>query len=312
MRFQSSHVLDFTSDVVMPALKASLSLMVGAGDLNHNDMPNVQQFSHDVFFCNAWDMHGSFQTNIDWIEKNESTKIICVVDYYDEDQRNKFIELFKGRFHLIDGHGGHVPHFTILELERLLAEGGEAVNIHEKSESMMPIDDAKYYFENGYFPGFAPSPAYLTSRIYIPSRSMSQEEVRELERLFIAKINHLEKSLTQITIQTDILENLSLLSLADLQQILACLQYEKQMPINMNGHICMNMRIWQDLTRLEIVIKKVPVDFFDAEINDKDFDTAKKARADYIIEAIRQDMENGNILGQFAKYRTLKKLLDKI
>ena len=291
MRFNTKYVLDFASEV--RPFNKFLTLMVGAGDLIHNGIPNVQMFDSDIFFCNAWDDHGSLQANIDWLEQNNSTKLICVVDYYKEDQRRRFIDTFKGLFRFIDGHGGHVPHFTVRELEELLAEDGEAVNIHEKSETMLPLNSAMYFLKDGQFPY---SQSYLTGRIYGGS-------LEGLELLFIAKIQQIYRTARQITIQPDILENLTLLSLADLQQIACCLLYDREMPLNMKGNICMNMRSWRDCSQLEIVMKKVPVDFFDGS-----FVSESTARADYIIEAIKRDMASGDILGQFAKYRTLKKL----
>jgi hypothetical protein len=67
----------------------------------------------------------------------------------------------------------------------------------------------------------------------------------------------------------------------------------------------MNMRIWQDTSQLEIVLKKIDVDFFEdlvANLENK----ANQAHAYRIIQAIRRDMERGDIYGQHAKYRTLK------
>ena len=302
----SSRVLYFTSDQTIPDfMNVPLSLMVGAGDLNHNDIPNVEFFSHNVFFCNAWDVNGSFQENIDWLERNNSNKIICVVDYNNMEQRQRFINTFKGKFYLIDGHGGHVPHFTIAELEKLLMLNGEAVNIHEKSETMIKLSDMEYFLTNGNYPGYIAAKSYLTARIYVPGQVFTQEQEDDLHVRFTEKIQIAASKAMQISIQTNILENLSLLRLSDLQQIMCCLLYENEMPLNMKGHICMNMRIWQDTSQLEIVLKKIDVDFFEdlvANLENK----ADQAHADRVIEAIRRDMARGDIYGQHAKYRTLK------
>ena len=279
--------------------------MVGAGDLIHNDILNVEMFDSDVFFCNAWNINGSFQANVDYLESTQSSRIICVVDYYNEVQRRRFIDAFKGRFHHIDGHGGHVPHFTVAELEELLVEGGEAVNIHEKSETMLPFKDAKYFLEHGYFPGYKAASSYLTGRIYMPSRALTSEEIAEITELFIKNIRTAKVGRSnQITLD---IENLEDMSLSELQEIATCLQYEKEMPLNMKGRICMNMRSWRSLVSLEIVMRKVSVDFFESIIDATIPD--KKAYADRVIEGIRNDMRRGDIFGQFAKYRTLNKLL---
>lgn len=314
---RSEHVLDFASDLQMPLLPKRLSLMVGAGDLIHNEFLNVEMFTSDVFFCNAWDVNGSFQANIDYLENEGLPRIICVVDYNDDVQRRRFIDAFKGRFYLIDGHGGHVPHFTVAELEELLCVGGDAMNIHEKSETMLPLKDAKYFLQNGHFPGYTARHSYFTGRIYNSEVSLGQrkygpltdEEVAELEQVFIENIRATVRSTkfglpNQISLDTDILENLERMGLSSLQQIATCLYYEKSMPLNMKGRICMNMRAWKDVTQLEIVMKKVSVDFFEWT----EYNLETQERAYRIIEAIQRDMERGDIFGQCAKYKTLQKL----
>ena len=307
----SKYVLDFAVEVTVPEFKNPVSLMVGAGDLIHDGILNVEKFSEsDVFFCNAWDIDGSFKANIDYLEAMQYNKIICVVDYHDYTQRRRFIEAFKGRFYMIDGHGGHVPHFTVAELEELLTEGGEAVNIHEKSETMLPLKDAKYFLENGFFPGYIASHSYLTGRIYdktcVPlTYGITDTQTAELEQLFIENIRTCSRRTylnmpSPITLDTDILENLHLLSLSDLQQIAACFHYHKEMPLNMRGRICMNARTWRHGYFLEIVLKKVPIDFTPGSPMDE-------LRVARIVEAIKRDMERKDLVGQWAKYRTLTK-----
>jgi hypothetical protein len=287
------------------------SLMVGAGDLIHDGVLNVEKFvGSDVFLCNAWDVDGSFKANVDYLEAHQYNKIICVADYNSYTERRRFIDAFKGRFYMIDGHGGHVPHFTVAELEELLAEGGEAVNIHEKSETMLPLKDAKYFLENGFFPGYIASHSYLTGRIYDTSRTplsygITDVQTVELEQLFIEHIRQCSRLTylnmpSPITLDTDILENLHLLSLQDLQQIAACFHYHKQMPLNMRGRICMNARTWREGYFLEIVLKKVAIDFTPGSPMDE-------IRVVRIVEAIKRDMERKDLVGQWAKYRTLTK-----
>lgn len=309
---KSKHVLDFSveSTSVPEFMSGRLSLMVGAGDLMHNGLLNVEKFTSDVFFCNAWDMNSSFQSNIQYLEDTKYNRVICVVDYYNEVQRRRFIDAFKGRFSLIDGHDSHVPHFTVGELAELLADGGTAMNIHEKSETMLPLSDAKYFLENNYFP-HTYHHWYLNGRIYKQTGRLTEEEITELQQGFIENIRATVRSTkfglpNQISLDENILENLERMSLSELQEIATCFQYEKQMPLNMKGRICMNMRSWKDTSYLEIVMTKTP--FFDSIVTNLD----NNERVDRIIEAIRLDMENGYIFGQCAKYKTLLKVLNKI
>jgi len=292
------YVLDFAKQVSFPEfLTPPFRLMVGAGDLNHGGIPNTQKFSHNVFFCNGWDWNGSFQDNIDYVTKNKK-KVICRVDYTILEERKAFIDLFKGRFSLIDGHGGHTPHFSVDELRQLLCEGGEAVNIHETSESLLPYEDALYYLDKGYFRRVGhtyPNRVYLTSRI-IPLTPTTESELhaRFLEKVRIAMIDSEYISLEG---------NPANLSLRQLQEVLTCFSYDSEIPLNMRGSIRMNQRCWRDDPILELVLNKIPIDYMTELENNGNIE--KRAM---IIERIKEDIDAGFILGQRAKYRTLRRL----
>lgn len=306
----NEHILNFHEcDFALPTwLPETLSLIVGAGDLDHDNIPNVQKFStFDVFFCNAWDNNGSFRKNVEYLIKAYyQKKVICVINHDDQEEVNRFVELFRGRFSLIDGHFGHTPHFSISNLEKLLTPGGKAMNIYERCESMVEVEELNHWFEYGYFKGGF-SPALLTSSIYRKGFGHINEKEREIMyEKFLTKIRTTYNEKGSITYDPSL--DLNTMSLVDLQILLYCLQLNINMPINMKGVYTYNTRVWRTDSILELVLTKIEPDYGYNKIalcSDPDL----KARAYLIINAIKKDIENGSVLWSFAKYNTLMRHL---
>ena len=305
------HLLDFSKSVppTLPSALRPLSLMVGAGDLEHEGIPNTQKFSQfDVFFCNAWDVNGSVQRNLDYINAYyPDEKVICVVDYKEKDQVERFITLFAGCFTLIDGHGGHTPHFTINELRRLLAEGGEAMNIYEKSESLLSVDDARFWFEKGYFPYPSANHTYLNSRIYSknsPRYELPSQEQEELRLKFLDKIHQTYQGVNRTTISPELKGNLDGLPLSFLQEILVSIMFDNQIHLDMKGEVRMNRRVWRPYAVVELVLKKVPVDYMEQKVASCSDDIMRQ-RAEHITSRIKEELQQGQVYPPYAKYRTL-------
>lgn len=306
---ESRYVLNFKQgDIKFPDFlnDRPLSLMVGAGDLCHGGIPNVQKFSHDVFFCNAWDDIGSFQENVDYLETHRN-KVVCVVDYNDKEQMNKFISMFSSRFYLIDGHGGHTPHFTVHEHSKLLADYGEAVNIYERSENLITERDIITYLTSDPLVNpLANSHAnpltysFFTSRIHM----LGQGEGL-IRRLLIEKIQSQISTSEHIVLDKDI--HLSALKIPELQDIMVSFMYEKEMPLNMKGVIKMAQRVWKTFPSLELVLQKVPINFMETIMSHAP--QPAKARAEMIVLKIKEDLDRGAIFGAHAKYKTLMHLL---
>jgi hypothetical protein len=306
----NEHVLNFYDEVILPVLPVwlpeTLSLMVGAGDLDHDNIPNVQKFStFDVFFCNAWDNNGSFRNNIECImSEYPHQKVICVIDHRNQHHMHRFVELFKGRFSLIDGHFCHTPHFTLNNLQKLLTNGGRAMNIYERSECMMEIDEMNYWFKYGYFNQLLPK-ILLTSSMYRKGYGRICDHDKEIMRQkFLSKIREIYNENGSVTYDESL--EPSEMSLIDLQILLYCLQLRIEMPINLKCVYAYNKRIWHDESILELVITKIEPDYgFDKIALCRDL--ILKARAHLIIEAIKTDTDNDFIVGAFAKYKTLMK-----
>ena len=309
------HLLNFSTPITpndLPAgLQGDLSLMVGAGDLEHGGIPNVEKFHQfDVFFCNGWDIEGSLQRNVDYInEFFPGKKVICVVDYEKKEEVNRFISIFANRFALIDGHGGHTPHFTITELRKIMVVGGEAMNIFEQSENMMLLDDAIFWLENGYPRTFAHSNTLLTARIYTtnsPGMRLTTEQTDDLRRRFTENIIALNKKNKRTIISAELLDNLPSLSLENLQQILVSIMYDIHIHLDMLAIVRMNKRLWRENASVDLVLKKVPVNYMEEKVAMCQ-DTVLKERAVRIITKIKEELENGMTFPPAAKYNTLLK-----
>jgi hypothetical protein len=307
----NEHILNFhaSAELQVPTwLPDTLSLMVGAGDLDHDNMPNIQKFSSfDVFFCNAWDSNGSFRKNVEYLSTAyPQQKVICVIDHGNEAQVARFVELFRGRFHLIDGHLGHTPHLSISNLQKLLTDGGKAMNIYERSETMMEMSEMQYWFEHGHFKGGFSS-ILLTSSMYKKGEGRMNEHDKEVMWLqFLTKIQIMYDPNGPITYDPSFdLYNMSLL---ELQILLYCLQLNNKMPINMKGVYTYNTRTWRTDPILELVITKVEPDYGHAKIA-ACRDPQLQERANYIIDAIKRDADNDLPTWSFAKYKTLMRHL---
>jgi len=295
------HILYFNQETTLPAWfpKTTISVILGAGDIIHDGITNVQEFStFDVFFCNAWNIEGSFQKNVDYLIKNHyHQKIICVIDIHNEQHMHNFIQTFRGRFHLIDGNGGHTPHFTLNQIEKLLCVGGSAVNIYERPDSMVEIGELEYWFEHGYFKGM-PSYSSILARPYKKGvGNLTEEEYSYLSEQFSKIIDNYTPG--QITISSK-KKNFN-----TLQNIAYCTILDKKMPMTLIGEFRENARIWDPNNIYEelVIIKTEPYYMLDKICLCTD--SQLYDRALNLIEAIKRDIEADNIFGSYAKFRTL-------
>lgn len=176
------------------------------------------------------------------------------------------------------------------------------MNIYERAESMVEIDEMRYWFENGHFKGG--SPLLLTSTIYKTGhgRNLNEHDKEVIWLQFLTKIQTIYNPTGPITYDPSL--DLYKLSLLELQILLYCLQLNHTMPINMKGVYTYNTRVWRTDPILELVITKVEPDYGYAKI-EQCSDPQLKERAYYIIDAIKKDIENDAAIWSYAKYKTL-------
>jgi hypothetical protein len=139
----NEHILNFHAGadaVRLPDwLGDNLKLIVGAGDMEHAGVLNVDKLNmFDVFLCLPEDDSGSLRRNIEaFLKQYPRQKVICFVDTRNELHLKSFCNLFANRFTLVDGHGGHTPHLPIDCISKILKVGGTAVNLYEIGDTVI-------------------------------------------------------------------------------------------------------------------------------------------------------------------------------
>ena len=295
----NEHILNFhDEDPVIPDwIGPNLRLMIGAGDLDHDNMPNVQKFStYDVFLCLPWSTH-ALRQNVEHLLSNfEKKKIICFLDATNSQHILSFTELFAGRFSLIDGHGGHCPHLELSQLQRLLTEGGQAMNIFEYGDTVISVDELTDWLDNGH----SLSANMLTCRVY--------HDDPTLKTRMIEKTRALASAATYIRICPQLLFSLEILTLREIQYVCRALTYDTSIPINLSGLVLHNEKDWRNPCMELVLTKKMPdfkMDVLTRYI-EQNGETAQSFRALYIIDKIREDLKNGCLFDRY-KYKTLLK-----
>jgi hypothetical protein len=306
----NSHILNFHDGVpTIPdwVRPSGLRLMMGAGDLDHTGIPNVELFyTFDVFFCLPINSGSSLRTNVEYLIAHPQQKLICFLNNNDPEHIEAFTKLFSGRFSVIDGHGGHCPHLPLEYIQRLLQDGGVAMNIFERSENLITVAQLDQWILNGYFKGG--SDGLITARVYGPDADI--EALTERLRL---KTRELLASTSLIAISSDFLTNFSTLTLSELQYICRSLSFI--MPLNLTGQVKLVAKDWRDGPYMEFVITKNIVKYLDRvflnEYIAQNGNNELSARADTIISAIDVDLVSCVPYARL-KYNTLLKHIAKM
>lgn len=283
-----------------------LRLMMGAGDLNHDGVPNVQMFAtYDVFFCQPWDWNGSLRQNVIYLIANRPSALLCFIDNSNPEQVNRFTTLFAGRFAFIDGHGGHTPHISPSAAAKLLCDGGVATNMYEHAETIITATDVHFWLDKGYFKGSL-SPNIITARI-----SVSSTEEEALKSGLQAKALQLSAANKQIRLPQDKLDNIGTYSVRELQSLIRGLLFESFCPPNMVGSWVTMQRDWQSHEYELFVFTKVPLDFSEDVLEAYRVKHGNEdphyLRACKIIALIQEDLDRETVFPASAKYNTYKK-----
>jgi hypothetical protein len=283
-----------------------LRLMMGAGDLNHGDIPNVQMFTtYDVFFCQPWDWNGSLRQNVTYLIANRPHALLCFIDNSNAEQVKRFTTLFAGRFAFIDGHGGHTPHISPSAAALLLEDGGVATNMYENAETIITPADVNFWLEKGYFKGFI-SPNIITARI-----SGSTEDIEMLRPGLHAKALQLSAVNKQIRLPQDKLDNIASYSVRELQSLIRGLLFESSTPPNLVGSWVTMHKDWQSNEYETFVFTKVPLDFQETALEAYRVRYGNEdphyLRARKIIGLIQDDLDRETVFPASAKYNTYKR-----
>ena len=273
-----------------------LRLMMGAGDLSHGGIPNIQRFdTYDVFFCLPWDENGSLLQNVTYL-LTQPNKLLCFIDIKNQEQLKAFTTIFANRFSFIDGHGGHCPHFELSDLRKLLQEGGTAANIYEGSETCLFLSDMQLWLDKGVLP--RSNVNIITGRII----GLLQQDEEPVKAQLRAKIRDLAETNKRITVSMNDLEDQTLLTLQHIARILLF-----ELPLDLTGAYTEIQKDWQPKAYEELVLTKRSPDFkphIIANYIARNGNDAISERAANIIRAIRADMDNDVLFGAHAKYAT--------
>jgi hypothetical protein len=285
-----------------------LRLMMGAGDLNHDGVPNIEMFAtYDVFFCQPWDWDGSLRQNVNYLIANRPHALLCFIDNSNAEQVNRFTTLFAGRFVFIDGHGGHTPHISPSVASKLLCDGGAATNMYESSENIINASEVNFWLDEGYFNGCRPSDI-ITARIV-----GSPEELTALQGRLQEKALQMSDSNKQVQLPQYKRDYISVCSVRQLQTLIRGLLFEPITPPNMVGSWVVMQKDWVSTPREEFVLTKVPLDFQESVLEaygvrhgntDQHY-----LRARMIIDRIQEDLDNETVFAATAKYNTYKRHL---
>jgi len=283
-----------------------LRLMMGAGDMNHGGIPNVQLFAtYDVFFCMPWDDRGSLRTNIEYLLANCPNKLICFIDAKSFEQMALFTKLFAGRFSFIDGHGGHCPHLTPSNAQNVLVDGGVATNMFEWSDNVVSPEQFEGWLQQGYFAGIS-SLSFITGRVY----GIDDAKEAEFKRRLIDKMREISSSNSQIKLDAELDGLLTEIPFRELTGITHCLLFDYVCPPNMVGSWVNMMKDWQDSVHRHFLFTKVPFDV--SKVDDASIRLGplhpSVARARRLVDAIQNDLVTGFTLGAKRKFETFNKL----
>jgi hypothetical protein len=191
--------------------------------------------------------------------------------------------------------------------------GGVAVNIYEHPESLITLDQMRYFLRNGFLRNpisQRPIPSVcMMCRVYDGSLPyLSAEVEKELENGFKDKLHEYMSKYPDNQIK--VLVDINSQHLSQLQQILYCLQQDSELPVNMLGEFKPYKREWRDMVYQEFVLTKKDI-FTEFEQNlqgDPEVDSLPLTKMRRIVQAIKNDLENESILGGKMKLKTLKKI----
>ena len=250
----------------------------------------------------------SFLQNVEKL--TDSGPVICIVDVSSASQMALFIEDFRGRFSIIDGHWGHVPHFPLETLEALLDEGGSASNIFELSSNVVNINTFLTWIKDEYINSYSNIAMSTTKVISNGAMILNDSDAQNLESVLIEKIRSMNACNKNIHLSEEVLVSLSSYRYHTLQKIFGSLLHDRITPLNLLGTVGMYRPAWAAEERIELVLRKSSPFFWENILQGYSNTYGRNEhvqRAEMILEGIRNDMEHYMIWQSKAKYATFLK-----
>jgi len=295
----------------------SITLLLGAGDMTHSGITNVEQFSkYDILICKPENRenpeNSQFQENVNKL--SDTGPVICCLDLDDTAAVATFVKQFKGRFSLIEGHSAHIPHFTFDILEQLLEDGGTASNLFELSHNAVNVHMYLRWLEEGYISPYSNIQMCTSILISYDGMTLNDADAMRVEHILREKIKHQNSINKNIHLSDDILANLSSFRCMICQKIYASLLHDNKTPLYLLGKVCMHTPSWTKNESIQLVLQKSPPLFWEDRITlyrEKYGQNEHVIRARAILEGIRNDISLSLVFPSKAKYATFLKHMRK-
>jgi hypothetical protein len=312
-------ILNYTkgNPVIPESLKTGqLTLLLGAGDMVHT-VTNVEEFSqYDMLICRPYDHSGSFYKNVEML--SETSPVLCCMnaEVYPGVPSDipAFVSHFSGRFSKIDGHGHHVPHFSLDTLEHLLAENGTASNIFELSSGIVHFSTFMVWIENEYINAYSNIHMSTSKVISNGAMTLNDDDSALLRDVLQKRIIYLQSVNKNIHLSEEVLVSLPSYSHSTLQKIFGSMLFDSICPLSLLGSVCMHCPSWDREPSIQLVLTKSTPLFWENMLQRyKDVHGMNEhaTRADQILSAIKVDIANYSIWQSKAKYATFLKHMRK-
>jgi len=134
-----SNVIDFEHlSKNIPVIGENLRLMLWAGDCISAGVTDVERLlGYDVYLCSGYPQ--GLYTNI---ARMGYSKIMCILNIHNPYHLDKFIEMFAGKFSLIDSdYKGNTPTLPLTVYSKLLTVGGRAYNTKGINSCRLPTEE---------------------------------------------------------------------------------------------------------------------------------------------------------------------------
>ena len=138
-------VLNFKNpSAYLPEIQTSgLRLMLWAGDIVHDGRSDIQRLpGYDVYLC--YGFTDGLEENINYLNSlpNGGHVYLCLIDVHREEQMDLFVDLFKGKFSIIDSdYNGNTPAIPLQAYSDLLVSGGTAYHLEGLNSLRMPTEE---------------------------------------------------------------------------------------------------------------------------------------------------------------------------
>jgi len=122
--------------------RTDLKMVLWAGDCVHNEITDIERLpGFDVYFCFGFIQ--TLQANVDYMYNNRSKAgVICIIDATNKNLMENFIEIFRGRFSVIDSdYHGNTPTLPREYYDALLSNEGKAFNMRGINGCCFPVED---------------------------------------------------------------------------------------------------------------------------------------------------------------------------